>query len=212
MDMGPHDLEPNLEPSDRLIAALEGIGVLGEWSFDYASQVFRSSPAVSHAFAVDAEAGERGHPVEVYERAVHPDDVGWLRSTRAATPGWSGLRVTEMRVIGADGRERWIMVRGRFVVDEDDRLVLGYGVMLDLTDYNESGERPLVTPAAPLAHPVIVLLDALSTAYRAARQIALDAVVRSCRAMLFQAARHLARQNATFIARDRSGGDRKRLH
>ncbi len=208
MDVGLHDLEP----SARLIGALEGIGVLGEWSFDYRSQVFRSSPAVSHAFAIGAQDGERGQPVEVYERAVHPDDVGWLRSTRAAVPGWSGLRVTEMRVIGADGRERWIMVRGRFVVDEDDRLVLGYGVILDLTDYNESGERPLVTPAAPLAHPVVVLLDSLSTAYRAARQIALDAVVRNCRALLFQAARHLARQDPALVAPDRAGEGRKRLH
>lgn len=208
MDVGLHDLEP----SARLIGALEGIGVLGEWSFDYRTQVFRSSPAVSHAFAIDPEDGERGQPVEIYERAVHPDDVHWLRSTRAAVPGWSGLRVTELRVIGADGCERWIMVRGRFMVDEDDRLVLGYGVMLDMTDYNESGERPLVTPAAPLAHPLIVLLDSLSTACRAARQLVLDAVERSCRAMLFQAARHLARQDLARVAPERSAEARKRLH
>ena len=208
MDVGLHDLEP----SARLIGALEGIGVLGEWSFDYRTQVFRSSPAVSHAFAIDAQDGERGQPVEVYERAVHPDDLGWLRSTRAAAPGWSGLRVTEMRVIGADGRERWIMVRGRFMVDEDDRLAFGYGVILDLTDYNESGDRPLVAPAAPLAHPLIVLLDSLSTAYRAARQLALDAVERNCRALLFQATRHLARRDPALVAPDRSGEGRKRLH
>lgn len=178
----------DLEGRGRLIEALEGIGVLGEWSLDYAAGIFRSSPGVSEAFGVSPEDGNRGLPVEVYERAVHPADVTWLRTTRAAPPGWSGLRVTELRVRDAAGGQRWIMVRGRFVLSPEGKPVLGYGVMLDVTDYNESGDRPFVTPAAPLVDPLFVLLESLSIAFRAARQISQTAIERACRDLLFRTA------------------------
>ena len=185
---------------------------MGEWSFDYATQVFRSSPGISQCFGIDAGTGERGVPVEVYERAIHPDDVKWLRSTRAAPPGWSGLRVTEIRVIDTAGRERWLMVRGRFVLDENDRPLFGYGVMLDMTTYHQSGDRAFVNPAAPLSEPLVELLNALADAYRAARQIGLTAIERSCRALLFRSTRHLAHERVDLLQRGQIEGTRKRLH
>lgn len=178
----------------RLLGALDGVGLLGEWSYDYGTRVFRSSPGVSRAFALDPEEGERGLPVEVYERAIHPADVAWLRATRAAPPGLSGLRVTEIRVFDARGDERWIMVRGRFVLDAEDRPAFGYGVMLDVTDYNAGGERPFVAPAAPLVDPHFVLLEALAMAFRAARQLAQEGIERGCRALLFRAAELVGRE------------------
>ena len=185
----------DLGRSGRLVEALEGVGVLGEWSFDYAAGIFRSSPGVSEAFGVSPEDGDGGLPVEVYERAVHPADIAWLRATRATPPGWSGLRVTELRVRDAAGGQRWIMVRGRFVLSPDGKPAWGYGIMLDVTDYNESGERPFVAPAAPLVDPLFVLLEALSVAFRAARQISQSAIERGCRDLLFRTAALLGRSH-----------------
>lgn len=196
----------------RLVAALEGIGLLGEWSYDYPSRVFRSSPGVSGAFAIAPEDGLRGQPVELYERAVHPDDVGWLRTTRSAPPGHSGLRVTELRVIDAAGRERWIMVRGRFVLDAEDLPAFGYGVMFDVTDYNAGGERPFVAPAAPLTDPHFVLLESLAMAFRASRQLAQGAIERGCRALLFRVAELVARQVRPSLMLDERDEPGRRLH
>ncbi len=207
------DLEHgDLEDGGRLAEALDGIGVLGEWSFDYHTKLFRSSPGISRVFAVPPEDGSRGQPVEVYERAVHPGDVIWLRATRAAAPGWSGLRVTEIRVVDADGRQRWIMVRGRFIVDSEGRPSLGYGIMLDVTDYNDSGERPFVTPAAPLVDPLFVLLESLSVAFRAARQIAQTAIERACRTLLFRTAALLGHADHATGVEDASAQRRRRLN
>lgn len=201
-----------LEADARLVEALEGVGVLGEWSFDYGSGMFRSSAAVSQAFAIAPGDGLRGLPVEVYERAIHPADVSWLRSTRAAAPGWSGLRVTEIRVTDDAGRLRWIMVRGRFVLGDQGRPVLGYGIMLDVTDYNDSGERPFVTPAAPFVDPLFVLLEALSVAFRAARQVAQVAIERGCRELLFRTAELLGRARDEKLDEDTPAQRRKRLN
>ena len=196
----------------RLMDALEGVGVLGEWSFDYGTGIFRSSAAVSQAFAIAPGDGLQGQPVEVYERAIHPADVDWLRSTRAAAPGWSGLRVTEIRVVDDAGRLRWIMVRGRFVLGDRGRPVLGYGIMLDVTDYNDSGERPFVTPAAPFVDPLFVLLEALSIAYRASRQVAQSAIERGCRDLLFRTAELLGRARTQNLDEDTPAQRRKRLN
>lgn len=201
-----------LETDASLLEALEGVGVLGEWSFDYATGVFRSSAAVSQAFAVEAADGLRGLPVELYERAIHPEDVSWLRSTRASAPGWSGLRVTEIRVIDGMGRLRWIMVRGRFVLGDRGRPVLGYGIMLDVTDYNDSGERPFVTPAAPFVDPLFVLLESLSVAYRASRQVAQEAIERGCRELLFRTAELLGRARNTSPDAETPEQRRRRLN
>lgn len=201
-----------LETDARLMDALEGVGVLGEWSFDYGTGVFRSSASVSQAFAIAPDDGLQGVPVEVYERAIHPADVEWLRSTRAAAPGWSGLRVTEIRVVDAAGRLRWIMVRGRFLLGDRGRPVLGYGIMLDVTDYNDSGARPFVTPAAPFVDPLFVLLEALSIAYRASRQVAQAAIERGCRDLLFHTAALLGRARSETLDEDAPARRRNRLN
>ncbi|RYB01626.1 hypothetical protein [Lichenibacterium ramalinae] len=201
-----------LETGARLLEALEGVGVLGEWSFDYATGMFRSSAAVSRAFDIAPDDGLHGLPVEVYERAIHPADVSWLRATRAAAPGWSGLRVTEIRVTDGAGRLRWIMVRGRFVLGDRGRPILGYGIMLDVTDYNDSGERPFVTPAAPFVDPLFVLLEALSIAYRASRQVAQAAIERGCRDLLFRTAELLGRARDRTLDEDTPARRRKRLN
>lgn len=202
----------DLAGDGRLIEALDGVGVLGEWSFDYRAQVFRSSPGISLAFGLSPEDGSRGQPVEVYERAVHPADVAWLRTTRAAAPGWSGLRVTEVRLRDGAGGQRWIMVRGRFILDEAGRPVLGYGIMLDVTDYNDSGERPFVAPAAPLVDPVFVLLEALSVAFRASRQIGQEVIERGCRALLFRTAALLGQSQKVEALDEAAARRRKRLN
>jgi hypothetical protein len=202
----------DLGSGGRLVEALQGVGVLGEWSFDYAAGVFRSSPGVSEAFGVSPEDGDRGLPVEVYERAVHPADLAWLRTIRATPPGWSGLRVTELRVRDAAGGQRWLMVRGRFVLSADGRPAWGYGIMLDVTDYNESGERPFVTPAAPLVDPLFMLLETLSVAFRAARQISQSAIERGCRDLLFRTAALLGQSHEEVDPEDIAARRPKRLN
>ena len=60
--------------------------------------------------------GEAAAGPETFFRFVHPDDVGWLRAQWEKARR-SGKLAAEFRIVRADGRERWLGVKGRFAID-----------------------------------------------------------------------------------------------
>jgi PAS domain S-box-containing protein len=72
---------------------------------------------------------------DTWRTAVHPDDLGAVEAAiqRCTDPQGDGVYDVEYRVLGNDGRERWIATRGQTQF-ENDKPVWFYGVAIDVTD------------------------------------------------------------------------------
>ncbi|MGY2907013.1 response regulator [Bradyrhizobium sp. URHC0002] len=72
---------------------------------------------------------------DIWRTAVHPDDLGAVEAAiqRCTDPQGDGVYDIEYRVLGNDGRERWIATRGQTQF-ENDKPVWFYGVAIDVTD------------------------------------------------------------------------------
>src|SRR5258707_11071227 len=72
---------------------------------------------------------------DTWRTAVHPDDLGAVEAAiqRCTDPQGDGVYDVEYRMLGNDGRERWIATRGQTHF-ENDKPVWFYGVAIDVTD------------------------------------------------------------------------------
>lgn len=72
---------------------------------------------------------------DTWRTTVHPDDLGAVEAAiqRCTDPQGDGVYDVEYRVLGNDGRERWIATRGQTQF-ENDKPVWFYGVAIDVTD------------------------------------------------------------------------------
>lgn len=72
---------------------------------------------------------------DTWRTAMHPDDLGPVEAAiqRCADPQGDGVYDVEYRVLGYDGRERWIATRGQTYF-ENGKPVWFYGVAIDVTD------------------------------------------------------------------------------
>ena len=72
---------------------------------------------------------------DTWRTAVHPNDLGAVEAAiqRCTDPQGDGVYDVEYRVLGNDGRERWIATRGQTHF-ENDKPVWSYGVAIDVTD------------------------------------------------------------------------------
>jgi len=73
---------------------------------------------------------------EFFLRAVHPDDRERVlrEEAAAALPASGGRLASEYRVVGLDGRERWIAVRGRMLFDGKGRATRMIGTTQDISE------------------------------------------------------------------------------
>lgn len=79
---------------------------------------------------------------DTWRAAVHPDDLGAVEAAvqRSIEPQGDGLYDVEYRVLGYDGKERWIATRSQTLF-ENGKPVWSYGVMIDVTDRKRIEKR-----------------------------------------------------------------------
>ena len=114
--------------------ALDALDVIGNWTWDGASNCIRSDMFVALLFNVDPSEAEAGLPLDTFADGIHPGDrdrvlAGFLDRGRDG-----GLYAAEYRVCSADGVTRWVLARGRFLNDHRGRPLSGSGIIVDITD------------------------------------------------------------------------------
>ncbi|MCJ2044962.1 PAS domain-containing protein [Methylobacterium sp. J-078] len=82
---------------------------------------------------------------------VHPTDMTWLMEHMLRAVQVGGLVLAEYRVFRRDGTVRWLLSRGRTYHDEAGRPERSHGILIDITDMRDGGERYVLgtTPAYP---------------------------------------------------------------
>ncbi len=76
--------------------------------------------------------------------AVHPEDMTWLMDHMLRAVRSSGLVLAEYRVFKADGTVRWLLSRGRTHRNEDGEPQRSHGILMDITEIRDGGDRYVV--------------------------------------------------------------------
>ncbi len=130
------------ETEQRMDMAVRGAGI-GLWSRDLVHEDSWVSETGMRllGFGPDEEWDR-----ERFYKRLHPGDGEILQSAVAAAIHGDGEFATEYRIIGTDGRTRWIMVRGQVEFDEkhfDERRtpLRMRGIVSEITERREAEER-----------------------------------------------------------------------
>ena len=157
------------EDVDRLRAALEASCVVGAWEWDHVAGVVVYDEGAARLLTGNPELADTPIRGPMALAAVHPGDMTWLMDHMLRAVTTSGLVLAEYRVFKVDGTVRWLLSRGRTHRDEAGQPLRSHGILMDITEIRDGGDRyvlgkPLV-PGDPLervADLAIALKQALT--------------------------------------------------
>ena len=157
------------EDVDRLRAALEASCVVGAWEWDHVAGVVVYDEGAARLLTGNPELADTPIRGPMALAAVHPGDMTWLLDHMLRAVTTSGLVLAEYRVFKVDGTVRWLLSRGRTHRDEAGQPLRSHGILMDITEIRDGGDRyvlgkPLV-PGDPLervADLAIALKQALT--------------------------------------------------
>lgn len=136
------------DTEQRMDMAVRGAGI-GLWSRDLVHEDSWVSETGMRllGFAPD----EKWDRARFYER-LPPEDREMLQGAVAAAIHGDGEFNTEYRIIGTDGRTRWIMVRGQVEFDATRKPLRMRGIVSEITERRQAEERlRLVVEMSPNA-------------------------------------------------------------
>ncbi|GJE61775.1 PAS domain-containing protein [Methylobacterium trifolii] len=144
------------EDSARLHAALDASCVVGVWDWDHVRGVVVYDEGAARLLTGDPDFTECEASGPAAMAAVHPADQDWLIGHVQQAVRRGGLMVSEYRVMTRDGGTRWLLSRGRTYRDETGQPLRSNGILIDITELREGGDRYVLSDSAtrgdPLAH------------------------------------------------------------
>lgn len=129
------------EDVDRLRAALEASCVVGAWEWDHVGGVVVYDAGAARLLTGNPELADRPISGPMALAAVHPDDMTWLMDHMLRAVWSGGLVLAEYRVFKADGAVRWLLSRGRTHRDQDGQPLRSHGILMDITEIRDGGDR-----------------------------------------------------------------------
>ncbi len=105
---------------------------VGRWDWDILSDRITADAGFAALYGVPAEQAAQGAPIDTFFAGIHPDDLPRVRAAITETLASGGAYDAEYRVIGRDGRTRWLAAQGRIDRDENGRAVHFPGISFDI--------------------------------------------------------------------------------
>lgn len=137
-------IDGHAENADRRRAALEASCVVGAWEWDHVGGVVVYDAGAAQLLSGDADLADRPIKGPMALSAVHPEDMTWLMDHMLQAVRTSKLILAEYRVSRADGSVRWLLSRGRTHRDEDGQPQRSHGILMDITEIRDGGDRYVV--------------------------------------------------------------------
>lgn len=106
---------------------------VGTWETNPITDNTVSDAATAAIFGVDPGQAARGLPLSAYTKAVHLQDRGALHDTLRRLREHGGLFVIEYRTLPTPDDFRWVLARGRYERDERTGIMIGRGIVIDIT-------------------------------------------------------------------------------
>jgi hypothetical protein len=174
------------EDTERLRAALEASCVVGAWEWDHVGGrvVYDEGAAMLLTGTPDLANRPISGPMAL--AAVHPQDMTWLMDHMLRAVRSGGLVLAEYRVFKTDGSVRWLLSRGRTHRDAAGQPVRSHGILMDITEIRDGGDRYVLgrppSGGAPLeraADLAIALKETLTDDMPAEVQVAAELMLLS---------------------------------
>jgi len=128
-----------LRSSEQSRSLALAAGHMGSWDCDFTSETWYWDEGQSRIFGVDHASFTP--TFEKMEKCIHPEDVGTFRQAiRELCPGKSSFEL-ELRVLRANGEERWCRVVGAATLNEKNDLVRLSGVTTDITERKDAESK-----------------------------------------------------------------------
>lgn len=137
-------IEGRVENADRLRAALEASCVMGAWEWDHVGGVVVYDAGAARLLTGDADLADCPIKGPLALAAVHPEDLTWLMDHMLQAVWSGGLVLAEYRVFKPDGSVRWLLSRGRTHRNEDGQPQRSHGILMDITEIRDGGDRYVV--------------------------------------------------------------------
>ncbi|MGH1591735.1 PAS domain-containing protein [Methylobacterium phyllosphaerae] len=142
------------EAQCRLRAALDASCVVGAWEWDHVQGVVVYDEGAAKLLTGKADLAERPIRGPIALAAVHPEDLTWLMDHMLQAVRSGGLVLAEYRVFKADGTVRWLLSRGRTHWDHAGQPLRSHGILMDITEIRDGGDRYVLGAASVSRDPL----------------------------------------------------------
>jgi PAS domain S-box-containing protein len=122
-----------VEPAESRLRQAAGAGAIGTWVWEIGEDRVYADERLAAFFGLDAEQAADGLPLVDYLASIHPDDRERVAAAIGAAVESGSVYEAEYRVRGGDGRERWVLARGRVECDRDGNPRRFPGALSDVT-------------------------------------------------------------------------------
>ena len=191
------DVTTTNEPTDLdgLRAVLDAACVVGTWGWDHARGVVTYDEGAARLLTGKPElAGcELSGPGAL--ALVHPGDKTWLMEHMLRAVRAGGVVLAEYRVFQADGSVRWLLSRGRTYHDSAGRPERSHGILIDITEMRDGGERYVLGTAPTQADSLAQAADLAISLKHALKFDAPPEVIEAANLLLLSLGRAIARTN-----------------
>ncbi len=121
---------------NELLAEAEILAGLGSWEHDLVSGAVKRSPNLCRMLG--AEPGMQTVPEDFFWRMIDPQDRECVQATIRKAMDSGRPYEYQARIVLPDGSRRTLMVRGKPIVDSENRIYKRIGVAMDVTERVES--------------------------------------------------------------------------
>lgn len=140
----PHPDPEAPDPVELLSSVLEILAANSVYSWVWVipeNRVLLSHPSLASLFAVDPEEAAAGLPIETFFEAIHEEDRERVTEAFENAVASGEECSADYRVLGVDGRLRWVAMRGRAEYDGEGAPLRFPDVLIDITERKQAEER-----------------------------------------------------------------------
>lgn len=132
------DARPRRRGSDSVARALAASDV-GTWEWHLDDEVLRCDAVAAAMLGVPRARGDRGGTFAALLDRIHPEDQDRIGSLIDDVRRQGGLFVAHFRTVLETDDVRWVLARGRFNRDAENRVGEARGIVIDVTASSQDG-------------------------------------------------------------------------
>jgi len=123
----------------QLEAALAA-GSIYTWRWNIADNSVTTDRNFAHLFGVDSQQAATGLPLDQFLNAIEPEDRPQVTAEIEQAIATGEDYGAEYRVRDADGKQRWVIARGRVEYDANGNAITFPGALADISDRKQAEE------------------------------------------------------------------------
>lgn len=145
---------------------LDASGIVGTWDWYVTHRTVLYDEGAAALLAGNADLAGRELRNPEATAGIHPDDLAWVMAEMRRAVEAGGVILAEYRVRLPNGSVRWVLSRGRAYHDAEGRPLRAHGLLIDITESREEGQRYVahaVPPQSVAADRLLSLCGELRT-------------------------------------------------